>query len=39
VKLKHWVAVSFIIIGAAFVLHLVMSHGGVRGFKSGVGLA
>jgi hypothetical protein len=37
-KLKHWVAVAFLVVGALFVLHLVMSHGGVSGFKAGIGL-
>jgi len=38
VKLKHWVGLAFMVVGALFVLHLFMSHGGVGGFKSGIGL-
>jgi hypothetical protein len=37
-KLKHWVGLAFIVIGGLFVLHLTMSHGGLSGFKSGIGL-
>lgn len=37
-KLKHWVGVAFIVVGVLFTLHLFMSHGGISGFKSGIGL-
>lgn len=37
-KLKHWVFVGLAITGGLFALHLMMSHGGVQGFKAGIGL-
>ena len=37
-KLKHWVGLAFVVVGVLFVAHLVMSHGGLAGFKAGIGL-
>ena len=37
-KLKHWVAIGLIGVGALFVLHIAMSHGGFTGFKAGLGI-
>lgn len=37
-KLKHWVGIAFLLVGVLFIGHLVMSHGGVAGFKQGIGL-
>lgn len=36
-KLKHWVFVAFVVIGVLFVWHIATSHGGVAGFKAGLG--
>lgn len=36
-KVKHWVYVGLGVVGALFVLHLWMSHGGVEGLKQGTG--
>lgn len=37
-KLRHWVFLSFILIGILYVVHMYTSHGGVTGFRSGLGL-
>lgn len=37
-RLRHWVLLAFILIGALFVFHLLTSHGGTAGFMSGLGL-
>ncbi len=37
-KLKHWVFVAIALVGAAFLAHNYMSHGGVSGIKQGIGL-
>lgn len=37
-KLKHYVALAFLAIGVLYVLHIAMNHGGVSGFKSGLGV-
>lgn len=36
-KLKHWVGIAFVLVGALYVLHIVTHHGGLAGFKSGLG--
>jgi hypothetical protein len=38
VKLKHWLVIALVLVGALFVGHLIMSHGGIAGFKQGIGL-
>ena len=37
-KLKHLFALALVVIGALFLWHLYASHGGVSGFKSGLGI-
>ena len=37
-KLKHWVFLAFVVIGGLFVWHVYSGHGGVSGFKQGIGL-
>lgn len=37
-KLKHWVFLAFVAIGALFVFHIFTSHGGSSGFLSGLGI-
>lgn len=36
-KLKHWLLVFFLVVGALYVLHNYQMHGGVSGLKSGLG--
>lgn len=36
-KVKHWIVLSLLIIGALFVFHNWQSHGGVAGIKHGIG--
>jgi len=38
VKLKHWFGLALVGVGVLFLLHIYMSHGGVAGVKSGLGL-
>jgi hypothetical protein len=38
VKVKHWIFVILVIIAILFLVHNYMSHGGVAGVKSGIGL-
>jgi len=38
VKLKHLVFLAIFIVGALYVWHTYSMHGGVAGFKSGIGL-
>jgi hypothetical protein len=37
-RLKHWIGLGFVIVGILFVWHIYSSHGGVGGFKSGLGI-
>lgn len=37
-KLKHWIGLGFLAVGVLFVWHVATSHGGVSGFRSGLGL-
>lgn len=36
-KLKHWVFLAFVIVGALFVFHQMTGHGGFAGVRSGIG--
>lgn len=36
-KLKHWVFLGLGAVGALFLLHLWLSHGGIPGLKQGTG--
>lgn len=36
-KLKHWVFLGLVAIGALYLLHNYQAHGGVSGVKSGLG--
>lgn len=36
-KVKHWVILSVLLVGALFLLHNFQSHGGVGGVKQGLG--
>jgi hypothetical protein len=38
VKLKHWVFLAFVVIGLLYVWHTYSAHGGVSGFKQGLGV-
>jgi hypothetical protein len=38
VKVKHWIVVILVVIGALYLLHNYMGHGGTAGVKSGLGL-
>lgn len=38
-KLKHWVFLALVIVGALYVWHNYQGHGGVSGLKSGLGLS
>jgi hypothetical protein len=37
-KLKHWLIGGLVIVGVLFTLHVYFSHGGVSGFREGIGL-
>lgn len=37
-KLKHWVFVALILVGGLYVWHTYSQHGGVSGFKQGIGI-
>ena len=37
-KLKHWVFLALIAVGALFLWHNYSQHGGVAGVKSGIGI-
>lgn len=37
-KVKHWLFLGFVVIGLLYVFHIYSSHGGVSGFKSGLGV-
>lgn len=37
-KTTHWFVVTFVLIGALYVGHLVMNHGGVKAGLSGLGI-
>lgn len=37
-KVKHWIFLLLVLVGGLFVFHIITSHGGVSGFKSGLGL-
>jgi hypothetical protein len=37
-KLKHWVFLGLTAVGVLFVWHIAASHGGLSGFKSGLGI-
>ena len=37
-KLKHWVVIGLVLIGALYVIHNFTLHGGVSGVKSGFGI-
>jgi len=39
VKLKHWVFLTLIAVGGLYFWHTYRSHGGVAGFKSGIGIS
>ncbi len=36
-KVKHWIALTLVLIGGLYVLHNYQAHGGVNGLKSGLG--
>ena len=36
-KVKHWIVLGVLLIGALFILHNFQSHGGVSGVKHGLG--
>lgn len=36
--LKHWLILALIIVGGLYTLHIYRQHGGVAGFKSGLGV-
>lgn len=38
-KVKHWIIVILILIGALFLWHNYQSHGGVGGVKTGLGIS
>lgn len=38
-KVKHWIILLLVLIGGIYVFHIVTQHGGVAGFKSGLGLS
>jgi hypothetical protein len=38
-KLKHWVFIGLVAVGALYLLHNYQSHGGVAGVKQGIGLS
>lgn len=37
-KMKHWVFIGFVVIGGLYIFHTFTMHGGVGGFRSGLGL-
>ena len=37
-RLKHYLALALIAVGALYVYHMYSKHGGVAGFKSGLGV-
>lgn len=37
-KAKHWIGVILVIIALLYVWHTYSGHGGVSGFKQGLGL-
>lgn len=37
-RMRHWVILGFLVVGALFVFHIFSSHGGASGFMSGLGL-
>lgn len=37
-RLKHWLFLAIFVIGALYVWHIYSQHGGVGGFKSGLGV-
>jgi hypothetical protein len=37
-KLKHWVFLGLALMGALYLGHNYLSHGGVSGVKQGIGL-
>jgi hypothetical protein len=38
VKLKHWIFVTLVLVGALFLWHNYSQHGGVGGIKTGLGI-
>jgi len=38
VKLKHYLIIALILVGGLYVFHILRQHGGVSGFKSGLGV-
>jgi hypothetical protein len=38
VKTRHWIFLILAVMGALYLLHNYMQHGGVMGVKSGLGL-
>lgn len=38
-KLKHWVIIGLVAIGALYLWHNYSMHGGTTGLKSGLGLS
>lgn len=38
-KLKHWIFLALLLIGGLYMWHNYSQHGGVSGFKSGLGLS
>jgi hypothetical protein len=38
VKLKHYLIIALIAVGGLYVWHIYSQHGGVSGFKSGLGV-
>lgn len=37
-KVKHWLFLALILIGALYLFHNYSQHGGIAGVKSGLGL-
>lgn len=38
-KTKHWIFLILVLIGGLYIFHVYQGHGGVGGFKSGLGLS
>lgn len=37
-RLKHWLILALIAVGALYAFHIYSQHGGVAGFKTGLGV-
>jgi hypothetical protein len=38
-KFRHWIIIALIIIALLYIWHIYSSHGGVSGFKNGLGVS